>query len=568
MNRALKYISWVCLLICILSLFPGIYNRVSAEQKNKNIILAADYEEFTKQAGKAGLTHQDILNLFRDNEIDSLIMKTPLDVKSTDMFAALSGKGFRLIPYLTANDVTNNDLSLLSKLIKQFNIKYLFLDGSYKKSLSYYEGLSDIINQNKLVAGVFEAAAGPGVTGQGNLESVIVKTGYSVGRIYQVPDKDLKILDSDELYFRYLRAIVDRNIRFIYLRPLTSKVLGIHETLDAAARLKNYITAHGYNVGSDINKLDIKASPHGNITIPAGIMFAVFLFVLYLLEPRKKGIYTAIILIPVAIVIPVYALQSGAGGITAFLAALVFPSLAITIMAKLLKTYSCKKFSLRFMKSLVAFLLINTAGVCLIVASFSDVRYIMGLSSFPGPGVAIAYFVPLLAAFASYCLYFKNLKTVISDVRQFNSNHGIVVKALLIASVLFILYYYLGRSGNGLGTGASKLEIHLREALEQFMMVRPRFKEILVGYPAFILLALCVKKYSNKLIILPLVIAAAISGVSLTNSFCHSYTPSDISFMRGLYGMFIGLAVGSIMCIVLVIIQKLNPKSKIKNKNF
>ncbi len=94
------------------------------------------------------------------------------------------------------------------------------------------------------------------------------------------------------------------------------------------------------------------------------------------------------------------------------------------------------------------------------------------------------------------------------------------------------------------------------------MMVRPRFKEILVGYPAFILLVLCVKKYSNKLILLPLVIAAAVSGVSLTNSFCHSYTPVDISFFRGLYGMLIGLVVGCVMCIVLVIFQKFNSEKR------
>ena len=65
MNRTLKYISWVCLLICTLSLFPGIYNRVLVEQKNKNVIIAADYEEFAKQAGQAGLTQQDVLNLFQ-----------------------------------------------------------------------------------------------------------------------------------------------------------------------------------------------------------------------------------------------------------------------------------------------------------------------------------------------------------------------------------------------------------------------------------------------------------------------------------------------------------------------
>ena len=563
MNRTLKYISWVCLLICTLSLFPGIYNRVLAEQKNKNVIIAADYEEFAKQAGQAGLTQQDVLNLFKDNGIYSLIMKTPLDVKSTDMFAALSGNGFKLIPYLTAaNDGTNSDLSLLSKLIQQFNIRYLFLDGSYKKSLSYYEGLSDIINQNHIVVGVFEAAAGLGITGQGNLEGVIAKTGYSIGRIYQVPDKDLKLLNSDELYLRYLRAIVDRNIRFVYLRPLTSEGSSLKETLNAVLRLKRYISSHGYEVGSDIEKLTVETSPLGSISIPFGIMAALFLLVLYLLEPKAKGLFAALFIILLTIGIPVFLLKSDAGGLTAFLAALVFPSLAITVMVKLLKTCLGKKFSLRLLTSLIVFLIINAAGACLIIASFLGIRYIMGLSGFPGPGVAVAYSVPLLAAFAAYCSYFKHFKNIVSDARQFNSNHGIAVKVLLIASTLFIFYYYLGRSGNGLGTGASKLEIHLREALEQFMMVRPRFKEILVGYPAFILLVLCVKKYSNKLILLPLVIAAAVSGVSLTNSFCHSYTPVDISFFRGLYGMLIGLVVGCVMCIVLVIFQKFNSEKR------
>ncbi len=558
----------MCLLICILSLFPGIYSRVSAEQKNKNVIIAADYEEFAYRAQQSGLSREHVINSFRDNGIDSLIVKT--SVQSTNKFKELDGKGFKLIPYLNeGKDGVKSDLSLLSSLVNQFNIKYLFLDGSYTKSLSYYEVLSDIINKNNMVAGVFEAAEGPGITGQNNIEGLFEKTDYSISRIYMVPDNDLSVLNTDELYFRYLRAIVDRNIRLIYLRPLKSEGSGINETLNAAERLKEYISLHGYKVGSDINNLDIKTLPLENVTTPVGLMFAVFLLVLYLMEPKAKGLYTAIaIIISLAIGILVYAYQSGTGGITAFLSALVFPSLAITVMIKLLKEYSEKPFLHRLLTSLPAFLLINVAGVCLIIASFSDIRYIMGLSNFPGPGVAMAYSVPLLAAFVAYCKYFKKFKTLLSDIKEFISKHGVAVSSLLFVCVILALYYYLGRSGNGLGTGASKIEIHLREALEQFLTVRPRFKEILVGYPAFVLLVLLIKKYGNKLMILPLVIATVISGVSLTNSFCHSYTPVCISFLRGLYGMLIGLALGFVIYLGLMILEKFKPIRRIKNNNF
>jgi len=84
-------------------------------------------------------------------------------------------------------------------------------------------------------------------------------------------------------------------------------------------------------------------------------------------------------------------------------------------------------------------------------------------------------------------------------------------------------------------------ELQVRDGLESWLGIRPRFKEILIGYP-FLLTGIWLYLKEGR-ISLPYLLGAW-APVSMLNSFCHIHTPWWISLGRSLHGAWMGLAVG------------------------
>ena len=77
--------------------------------------------------------------------------------------------------------------------------------------------------------------------------------------------------------------------------------------------------------------------------------------------------------------------------------------------------------------------------------------------------------------------------------------------------------------------------------MENFFLVRPRFKEILLGYPALLLGYWYVDRSFNRQFLWLFNGLGVIALSSLINSFCHFHTPVLISFYRSLVGIFLGI---------------------------
>mgnify|MGYP003349477890 CR=1 FL=1 len=110
---------------------------------------------------------------------------------------------------------------------------------------------------------------------------------------------------------------------------------------------------------------------------------------------------------------------------------------------------------------------------------------------------------------------------------------------MIFASVILILVVYLFRSGNYFQI--FNFELNIRNALENFFLVRPRFKEILLGYPALLLGYWYVDRSFNRQFLWLFNGIGVIALSSLINSFCHFHTPVLISFYRSLVGIFLGV---------------------------
>ncbi len=77
--------------------------------------------------------------------------------------------------------------------------------------------------------------------------------------------------------------------------------------------------------------------------------------------------------------------------------------------------------------------------------------------------------------------------------------------------------------------------------LEEIIPARPRFKEFFIGYPSLFLLIMVDTKVYRKTFIF-LLLGASITGISITNTFCHAFTPINISIIRTFFGLLIGIA--------------------------
>ena len=129
-------------------------------------------------------------------------------------------------------------------------------------------------------------------------------------------------------------------------------------------------------------------------------------------------------------------------------------------------------------------------------------------------------------------------------LRRALSVEGFLLLLLLAGGVLL----WLLRSGNEGILPVSLAELRLRAWLDEAFFARPRFKEMLLGYPALVLLA-ATKGCRPTVALSPrwrlvLLVAAGVGQVSLVNSFCHAHTPLAVSLLRTFHGLWMGTVVG------------------------
>ncbi len=188
---------------------------------------------------------------------------------------------------------------------------------------------------------------------------------------------------------------------------------------------------------------------------------------------------------------------------------------------------------------------ISALGAVFIAALLADRINMLGMDAFSG--VKLALVLPLFIV-TGYFFFRKDNKDVI-DLKAAASKAKKVLYAdiKVYHAVLFIIAAACGallllRSGN-FGLPVSGLEKHTRGLLENFLSVRPRTKEFLIGYPAIVLGAIYYMKGGRKWLWAFLAFGV-VAPVSMTNSFCHIHTPVIISIVRSCSSIILGIALG------------------------
>lgn len=123
----------------------------------------------------------------------------------------------------------------------------------------------------------------------------------------------------------------------------------------------------------------------------------------------------------------------------------------------------------------------------------------------------------------------------------------IAVKHLAVLGLLGALALLMVlRTGNEF-LPVPAVEAWLRDALEEWLRIRPRNKEFLLGHPAMVVLGGLLQRRGFEA--RPGVAAiwaglGSIGQLSMVNTFAHAHTPLAVSLLRTLYGLVLGAAIG------------------------
>jgi len=194
--------------------------------------------------------------------------------------------------------------------------------------------------------------------------------------------------------------------------------------------------------------------------------------------------------------------------------------------------------------------------VLTIIGALSKTNFALGIDIFAG--VKLATTVPILLVLL-YLIYKEHQLDVkyYTGVLQKQISYGALLVIIVLGAVLAV---YVTRSGNSGST--SELELAFRQFLDNTLGVRPRTKEILIGYP--VLLALLYYGYKERYIIF--VIFAIMGPISLVNTYAHIHTPILISLIRSGYGILIGAIIGLILIWLIKLVSKVGKKWQMQLK--
>ena len=330
-----------------------------------------------------------------------------------------------------------------------------------------------------------------------------------------------------------IRAIKERNIRALFIRPYASADTeqNMEKTITVMKQIVQHMPSH-YTLGKSEPFAPIERSSIATIGFVIGATAFVFLAVRSLVSPMMASLAAGGTLI-----------LSVAGTVLAIDLALKAVALLVAIITPI---YAAKPSSVQegWRGTFMAYgraIAISFVGISWIVTMLYGNEY-MAYVGEGFRGVKLVYVVPLVA------MVVLVLPSIIQEpILPFMKRlwkHPITIGHVVISFVvLALLAYYVLRSGNT-GT-ASALELAARQKLEEWLYVRPRTKEFLLGFPAYLLALFVINKQKQLGAIL--LVVGTIGWLSIINTFTHLHIPLFISFVRTMYSLGLGFVLGVVL---------------------
>ncbi|MGI6467594.1 MAG: hypothetical protein GXZ09_08290 [Syntrophomonadaceae bacterium] len=430
-------------------------------------------------------------------------------------------------------------------IIRDNGIKYLVFSNEVSGTPDNIDTVIDLVNRYELIIGVVETPEQLGYVKTPGLGEVLEKTAYPINRVYSTTNDDF-VKTVDDRYYRWVRAVVDRGIRILYVSPFKDLKLdageNLNNTIETIGCFHDTMQAKGFILNEELPIHPSKTtSPWHRLMVALSLVFAGTLYLYYLFKWKPWYLYVLLLLGGAFSLLANLFTGLDLSKLYALGAAILYPSLSSLLLLLYLRDHAEHPLWLKTVCSLAVVVGINLLGGYTVITSLADIRYIMNIKIFSG--VKLSFFLPLLLFMLNYFSCFKGqdrLSVAVWKTLQGNPSYLVL---FLFAVAAAAGYYYMGRSGNNI-VSVSALELRVREILEMVFLARPRFKEIIIGYPALLSGVYLYHKYRREFILFLWGLAIVVGSVSMVNSFCHVFTAASISLQRSLAGVVVGTGVG------------------------
>ncbi|MCK8828118.1 DUF5693 family protein [Natroniella acetigena] len=456
------------------------------------------------------------------NDYEEELLELPLYF-SEQKVDFLSELGLQIIPRLPAEIEPQELDSLLAGVEDSQQIIF-----SGEQVVGYPEQL-ELTAQQLRARGIKLGMIEPFIARQSGSGELARLLDLKAVRVHSIEQAELDFLGIERAVARYLRAVRERNVRTLYLRPFAEPedTLEFMEGLVARLEAEDYILA--------------QASPFADLgeQVELRLILAGLIVLLNSLLLKILGVSwfyaggSAAFLLAVGHV-------AGVNFSLELLALVVAINLPCYIFVYLINKIDAPLKLSQVLKLFLQVSLVSIVGGLIISALLADRRYLLQIRQFRG--VKLAFALPLVISFV-YGLFinYGNLNMVKRKLADF-LEQSVLWKEVLVLLLIFLGgLIYLGRTGNNPAIPVSATEVLLRENLERILIVRPRFKSFLIGHPGLVLgigLVGQAKRYSWLLLI------GLIGQINILNTFSHLHTPLLISLLRVGQGVVLGGVIG------------------------
>ncbi|MBS3950398.1 MAG: hypothetical protein KGZ53_07055 [Peptococcaceae bacterium] len=368
-----------------------------------------------------------------------------------------------------------------------------------------------------------------------NPQSRIVRS-YRISRA----ETDNPQVNPENMVSRWLGSIKEYNTRAIYMRPFYREN-DISLNAEYVALMADSALRAGYTLGPA--EPFARYYPFWGLSVLVGIgigLLALTVALRYGLWRRLACAgFLAVVLSQIALFSPLS----------------VWLRLALGLFGAIIASFAGISLAAEGKNPWLSFVGIQTATIsfALLTASYlSDYAFITEFEFFRG--VKLQYTLPLFILAA--LVWLPRWRTLPRELFQETKRVGLWVTLVLGALSAAALFFYIRRSGHV--HSVSQLELGLRFWLDEVLVARPRFKE-LVAHP-LLLLVLFYRPRLSKLTYEMGLVAAAIGQVSIVNTFMHLRTPLALSLLRVFHGLWIGTIMGLLGIAVVEIVLRLSLK--------
>jgi len=444
---------------------------------------------------------------------------------------------------------------------------------SGEETIGYDDGtefITDYLKSNGVTAGLIENTTQLQNIMQKGLDEIVPATGYNAVRVFTVWGyiqnryQYYGYEGSEEIENTLFRAIVERNIRIIYFKPMMeykdnhTYITDVDEYRNLLERVEERTARHGFSMG--------KASvmPARTIPLAASIIMALgcvaaAILLLRSILPFSRKVDLALLALGAIGTAGLFKMAPSLAMLAfSFAASVLFACFAAVYIMRQSKHYETisgadekiGRIVARGAWTLTIAVAIALLGGLLTAGQISDISYMLEMNIFRG--VKASQLLPLAFFPLAYLAYFGfgKLKTQqgrleFRDLKDMmNSSIKIWMVLIGMAGVAIGVYYIL-RTGHDSEIMPSTFEMLMRNTLEKDLIARPRTKEFLFAFPAIMLL---VYTSSRKFTIWPAIfgVASVIGLTSVINTFMHIRTPMYLGLARTGYSLLFGILAGII----------------------